>query len=177
MCGIYGFAGFQEEGLLGKMGRVLRHRGPDGEGSFVARARTPFAMGMQRLSIIDLERGQQPMFSEDETVAVVQNGEIYNYVELREELKARGHAFKTHSDTEVLVHGFEEWGLEGLLHRLNGMFAFCVYDAKTQEFWLARDRCGQKPLYYCQQGGRFLFASEAKALLQSAKRNRPPCWQ
>jgi asparagine synthase (glutamine-hydrolysing) len=168
MCGIYGFAGFHEDGLLDRMGRVLRHRGPDGEGYFMAREGRPFAMGMRRLAIIDLSGGGQPIFSEDRTVAVVQNGEIYNYLELTDELRAKGHLFKTGSDTEVLVHGYEEWGMEGLLTRLNGMFAFCVHDAKTGGFFLARDRCGQKPLYYTQSNGRFLFASEVKALLQSA---------
>lgn len=168
MCGIYGFAGFQEEGLLDKMGRVIRHRGPDDEGYFFAKEGRPFAMGMRRLAIIDLSGGRQPIFSEDRMVVVIQNGEIYNYVELVEELTARGHQFATHSDTEVLVHGYEEWGMEGLLGRLNGMFAFCVYDARTGDFFLARDRCGQKPMYYTQSNGRFLFASEVKALLQSA---------
>ncbi len=168
MCGIYGFAGFQEDGLLERMGRVIRHRGPDGEGAFVAKSGPAFSMGMRRLSIIDLSGGWQPIYSEDGTVAVIQNGEIYNYVELVDELKAKGHVFKTHSDTEVLVHGYEEWGIEGLLTRLNGMFAFCVHDSKKNEFFLGRDRCGQKPLYWTQQGGRFLFASEVKAILQSA---------
>lgn len=168
MCGIYGFAGFTEEGLLERMGEVVRHRGPDGEGRHQTLEPRPFAMGMRRLSIIDLQGGWQPIYNEDRTVAVVQNGEIYNYVELREQLAARGHQFGTQSDTEVLVHGFEEWGMEGLLQRLNGMFAFCLHDGRRGEFHLARDRCGQKPLYYWNRGGRFLFASEAKALLESA---------
>jgi asparagine synthase (glutamine-hydrolysing) len=167
MCGIYGFAGFQEDGLLDRMGRILRHRGPDGEGRFAATDGRAFSMGMRRLSIIDLAGGSQPIFSEDGTVGVIQNGEIYNFVELTEELRSKGHEFRTRSDTEVLVHGFEEWGIEGLLQRLNGMFAFCIEDAKTGECFLGRDRCGQKPLYYYNQGGRFLFASEAKAILQS----------
>jgi asparagine synthase (glutamine-hydrolysing) len=168
MCGIYGFAGFSEDGLLEKMGRVLRHRGPDGEGRHVVREGPAFSMGMRRLSIIDLEGGWQPLYNEDSSVAVIQNGEIYNYVELREELRGRGHVFTTQSDTEVLAHGYEQWGIDGLLQRLNGMFALCIYDAARREFFLARDRCGQKPLYYWNQGGRFIFASEAKAILQSA---------
>jgi asparagine synthase (glutamine-hydrolysing) len=168
MCGIYGYAGFHEDGLLDRMGNILRHRGPDGEGRLETGKPSPFAMGMRRLSIIDLEGGWQPIYNEDGRVAVVQNGEIYNYVELREELREKGHVFKTQSDTEVLAHGYEEWGIEGLIRRLNGMFAFGIHDAERDEFFLARDRCGQKPLYYFDHGGRFLFASEVKALLESA---------
>jgi asparagine synthase (glutamine-hydrolysing) len=170
MCGIYGYAGFREDGLLDKMGRVITHRGPDGEGQFAAPegARRPFGMGMRRLSIIDLDGGWQPLYNEDGRIAVMQNGEIYNYLELRAELRILGHRFRSESDTEVLAHGYEQWGIAGLLSRLNGMFAFCIYDARTHEFFLARDRAGQKPLYLWNQGGRFLFASEVKALLQSA---------
>ncbi len=167
MCGIFGFAGFQEDGLLHRMGRVIRHRGPDGSGRYLAPDGLPFAMGMQRLSIIDLEGGWQPVYNEDQTVAVCYNGETYNYLELRTELEAKGHTFRTHSDTECLVHGYEEWGVEGLLQRMNGMAAFCIYDVRKREFIIGRDRCGQKPLYYYHQGGRFLFGSEAKSILQS----------
>jgi asparagine synthase (glutamine-hydrolysing) len=167
MCGIYGFAGFKEENLLDRMGKVIHHRGPDGQGRYEAPDGVPFSMGMQRLSIIDLEGGWQPVYNEDSTVAVCYNGETYNYVELRQELIAKGHAFRTHSDTECIVHGYEEWGIEGLLHRMNGMFAFCLYDARKREFFIARDRCGQKPLYYHHAKGRFLFGSEAKSLLES----------
>lgn len=167
MCGIYGFAGFKEDGLLDRMGRVIRHRGPDGTGRYEAPDGAPFSMGMQRLSIIDLEGGWQPVFNEDQSIAVCYNGETYNYVELREELEAKGHQFKTHSDTECLVHGFEEWGIDGLLKRMNGMAAFCIYDVRKQEFYIGRDRCGQKPLYYHHANGRFLFGSEAKSILQS----------
>jgi asparagine synthase (glutamine-hydrolysing) len=168
MCGIYGYAGFHEERLLDRMGNVIRHRGPDGEGRFEIERPHRLAMGMRRLSIIDLEGGWQPIYNEDRSVAVVQNGELYNYVELREELREKGHDFKTQSDTEVLVHGYEQWGIEGLLRKLNGMFAFALHDAARDELFLARDRCGQKPLYYFDHGGRFLFASEVKALLESA---------
>jgi asparagine synthase (glutamine-hydrolysing) len=167
MCGIYGFAGFKEDGLLDRMGRVIRHRGPDGTGRYEAPDGAPFSMGMQRLSIIDLEGGWQPVFNEDQSIAVCYNGETYNYVELREELEAKGHQFKTHSDTECLVHGFEEWGIDGLLKRMNGMAAFCICDVRAQEFYIGRDRCGQKPLYYHHANGRFLFGSEAKSILQS----------
>ena len=167
MCGIYGFAGFKEENLLDRMGRVIHHRGPDGQGRYEAPEGAPFSMGMQRLSIIDLEGGWQPVYNEDHTVAVCYNGECYNYVELREELVAKGHVFRTHSDTECLVHGYEEWGMEGLVKRLNGMFAFCIYDTRKKEFFIGRDRCGQKPLYYHHANGKFLFGSEVKSLLQS----------
>ena len=165
MCGIYGFAGFEEEGLLEKMGRVIRHRGPDGEGHYDAPDGVPLHMGMRRLSIIDLGTGWQPIFNEDRSIAVCYNGETYNYVELRGELEQKGHRFTTHSDTETLVHGYEEWGIEGLLRRMNGMFAFCIYDSRKREFFIARDRCGQKPLYYHQSNGRFLFGSEVKSIL------------
>ncbi|WP_038167210.1 asparagine synthase (glutamine-hydrolyzing) [Verrucomicrobium sp. BvORR106] len=167
MCGIYGFAGFREENLLDRMGKIIHHRGPDGQGRYEAPNGVPFSMGMQRLSIIDLEGGWQPVYNEDSTVAVCYNGETYNYVELRQELVAKGHRFSTHSDTECIVHGYEEWGIEGLLRRMNGMFAFCLYDVRKREFFIARDRCGQKPLYYHQANGRFLFGSEAKSLLES----------
>ncbi len=167
MCGIYGFAGFKEDGLLDRMGRVIAHRGPDGEGAYLAPDGSPFSMGMRRLSIIDLEGGWQPVFNEDRSLAICYNGETYNYVELREELEKAGHVFTTHSDTECLVHGFEQWGIEGLLQRMNGMFAFCLYDSRKKEFFIARDRCGQKPLYYHHRNGKFLFGSEVKSLLQS----------
>lgn len=166
MCGIFGFSGFEEDGLSDRMARCLVHRGPDGEGRLDLPERR-FHMGMRRLSIIDLEGGWQPVFNEDRSVAVVMNGEIYNYRELREELSALGHRFATQSDTETLVHGFEQWGMRGLLDRLNGMFAFCLHERDTGTFHLARDRTGQKPLYYHASRGRFLFASEVKALLES----------
>lgn len=170
MCGIYGFAGFEEEGLLDRMSVMLRHRGPDGVGSFTVPG---FAMGMRRLSIIDIGGGAQPIYNEDRTVAVCQNGEIYNYVELTEELKRLGHVFRTRSDTEVLVHAYEEWGVE-CLGRLNGMFAFAVYDSVRKRLFMARDRCGQKPLYYWERGGRIVFASEVKAILESSQVPRAP---
>ena len=149
------------------MGRVIFHRGPDGEGVYLAPDGAPFSMGMRRLSIIDLEGGWQPVFNEDRSLAICYNGETYNYVELREELEKAGHVFTTHSDTECIVHGFEQWGIEGLLQRMNGMFAFCLYDSRKHEFYIARDRCGQKPLYYHHRNGKFLFGSEVKSILQS----------
>jgi asparagine synthase (glutamine-hydrolysing) len=163
MCGIFGFAGFEDAGLLRRMGKRLEHRGPDGEGYFES---PRFSMGVRRLSIIDLEGGAQPIYDEAGLRAVCFNGEIYNYVELRDELTERGHVFRTRSDTEVIVHAFEEWGID-CLERLNGMFAFALWDGTQSELWIARDRTGQKPLYYHCQGGRLLFASEVKALLEA----------
>ena len=170
MCGIFGFVGFDDPDLLRRMGTALAHRGPDGEGYYRC---GPVSLGMRRLSIIDLAGGDQPIYNEDRSIAVCYNGEIYNYVELAEELRARGHRFETRSDTEVLVHGYEEWG-EGLLDRLNGMFAFALYDQRREELFLARDRAGQKPLYYTRANGHFLFASEIKALLESPRVERRP---
>lgn len=174
MCGIYGYAGFEEAGLLDRMGHVIRHRGPDGRGSYRPPDGARFRMGMQRLSIIDLEGSWQPVYNEQRTIAVCYNGETYNYCELRDQLHAKGHVFRTEGDTECLVHGFEEWGIEGLLQRLNGMFAFCLYDSQAREFYIARDRCGQKPLYYHHRDGRFLFASEVKSILQSDRVSAEP---
>jgi asparagine synthase (glutamine-hydrolysing) len=170
MCGIFGFAGFERPELLRRMGESLRHRGPDGEG-YLEHGR--FSMGMRRLSIIDLEGGAQPIYNEDRTLAVVCNGEIYNYLELMDELEARGHRFRTRSDCETVVHAFEEWG-EDCLEHLNGMFALAVYDLARDALFLARDRAGQKPLYWFQANGRFLFASEIKALLESDDVPRRP---
>ncbi len=141
---------------------ALEHRGPDDEGSVHLDGVT---LGMRRLSIIDLAGGHQPMHNEDSTVWVVQNGEIYNHLELREQLIAAGHHFETHADTEVLVHGYEQWG-EGLVDRLNGMFAFAILDRPRGVVFLARDRMGIKPLHYAVEGGRLVFASELKALLR-----------
>lgn len=142
---------------------LIAHRGPDGEGTHFEPAHG-FAMGMRRLSIIDLEGGWQPIWNEDETVGVVFNGEIYNYIELRRELEAKGHRFRTHSDTEVLVHLYEELG-ERMTSRLRGMFAFCILDKSHRWLLLARDHFGQKPLYISAHRGRFAFASELKCLL------------
>ncbi|HET9782775.1 MAG TPA: asparagine synthase (glutamine-hydrolyzing) [Candidatus Dormibacteraeota bacterium] len=164
MCGICGVAGGDPTRHRADVERIcaaMVHRGPDDEG-FVAH--DDVALGMRRLSIIDLAGGHQPMCNEDSTVWVVQNGEIYNHLELREQLIAAGHAFKTQSDTEVLVHGYEEWG-EGLVGRLNGMFAFAVHDRRSRVVFLARDRMGIKPLYHAVDREALYFASELKALL------------
>ncbi len=166
MCGIAGIVDRSEPDLGGALGRMLArivHRGPDGEGTHVSQ-RDGLAIGMRRLSIIDLEGGTQPIWNEDKTVAVVFNGEIYNYVELRLELEAKGHVFRTHSDTEVLVHLYEESSVE-MTKRLRGMFGFCILDTRMRTLLLARDHFGQKPLYWIKGGDRFAFASELKCLL------------
>jgi asparagine synthase (glutamine-hydrolysing) len=163
MCGICGFVGDGNTGHLSAMTEALRHRGPDAEGIY----HDPFTrvfLGHRRLSILDIEGGAQPMWNEDGQVGVVFNGEIYNHAELRQELVKAGHVFASdHSDTEVLVHGYEEWG-PGLALRLNGMFAFAIYDRRQGTLFLARDRFGEKPLYYAATPDFFAFASELRAL-------------
>ena len=165
MCGIAGFLGAGERGDLEAMTERLVHRGPDGEGFFEDAASGLF-FGHRRLAIVDLVDGGQPMCSHDGRSVVVFNGEIYNHRELRAELVALGYLFVTdHSDTEVLLHGWREWG-EGLVPRLNGMWAFAIWDTQTRRLFLSRDRFGKKPLYYFQKGGTFAFASELTALLR-----------
>ncbi len=166
MCGIAGFihpssSEAEARAKLGQMLDRIAHRGPDGEGMHIGQG---FAVGMRRLSIIDLEGGWQPIWNEDQTVGVVFNGEIYNHVELRAALEARGHRMRTGCDTEVLVHLYEDLG-EGMLHRLRGMFAFAIIDLRQRRLFLARDHFGQKPLYYYSRSGAFAFASELKSLL------------
>ena len=175
MCGIAGFIDRTEQNPLPQLQRMLSaivHRGPDGEGCHIE-ATSGFAMGMRRLSIIDLEGGAQPIWNEDETIAVVFNGEIYNYVELRQELESKGHRFRTHSDTEVLIHLYEEHR-NAMFDRLRGMFAFCILDRRRQTVLLARDHFGQKPLYYTSVRGRLAFASELKSLLTLPWVDRDP---
>ena len=165
MCGICGVAGGDPAGgreLVEKMCSAMVHRGPDDSGSVQVDGVT---LGMRRLSIIDIAGGHQPIHNEDSTVWVVQNGEIYNHRELRDLLIGAGHTFNTQSDTEVLVHGYEEWG-EGMVERLNGMFAFSVFDRRRGVVLLARDRMGIKPLHYAIDGRRLVFASELKGLLR-----------
>jgi asparagine synthase (glutamine-hydrolysing) len=163
VCGIAGFAGAGTRDDLRAMGDAIRHRGPDGEGIHVDE-RHHVHLVHRRLAILDIAGGDQPMWNEDRTVCVIFNGEIYNHLELRAMLAARGHSFRSdHSDTEVLVHGYEEWG-EELPARLNGMFAFAVWDSVRARLFLARDRFGKKPLYYCSEPGFFAFASELTAL-------------
>lgn len=166
MCGICGIfersSKLIDRDLLEKMTSILRHRGPDGDGQFVD---GEVGLGHRRLSIIDVEGGAQPIGNEDGRLQIVFNGEIYNFVELREELESFGHKFKTQSDTEVIVHAYEQWG-KGCVRRLNGMFAFALWDSHKHELFLARDHLGIKPLYYIDLGNRILFASEIKSLLQ-----------
>ncbi len=167
MCGIAGIARREPRGVsaetLGRMAASIRHRGPDGFGLFLG---SRVGLASVRLSIIDVAGGAQPLGNEDGWLVIVYNGEVYNYIELRLELEAKGHKFRTHTDTEVLVHGYEEWG-EGMLPRLNGQFAFAIYDRRRERLFLARDRFGVRPLFYALCGGDLLFASEIKALFAS----------
>ncbi|MDX2139544.1 MAG: asparagine synthase (glutamine-hydrolyzing) [Chloroflexota bacterium] len=162
MCGIFGH--YAPDGadaaLVERMAHILSHRGPDGWGAHCEGA---FAFGAGRLAIIDLSAPAGPIFNEDRRVAVAFNGEIYNYKPLRVELERAGHHFATHTDTEVIVHGYEQWGV-GVIERLRGMFGICIWDAARERYVLARDRIGEKPLYYAQVADGFIFASEAKAL-------------
>ena len=177
MCGICGVIGVERteraEEITRRMMGALQHRGPDEDGILVAPSA---ALGMRRLSIIDLSGGRQPVFNEAGNVAVVFNGEIYNFQELRRTLEGRGHTFRTHSDTEAIVHAYEEWG-EEFLRELRGMFAVAIWDARASgtagegarraRIFLARDRLGIKPLYYAAANGAFLFSSEVRSLLAS----------
>lgn len=170
MCGFVGFTGqiVNREQVLRKMADRIVHRGPDMEGYHIGGSspQNSIALGFRRLSIIDLADGAQPMYNEDGTVVVVYNGEIYNFMELRQELISRGHVFKTRCDTEVILHGYEQWG-ENLASRLRGMFAFAVWDMKTNTLYGARDPFGIKPYYYSLlPGGALLFGSEIKSLLE-----------
>ena len=163
MCGIAGLItkNKEKDEIIRKMSERIKHRGPDGEGYFIDEN---VALAHRRLSIIDLSLGNQPMFNEDESIVVVFNGEIYNYLDLKKDLIDKGHIFKTNSDTEVLVHGYEEWKTD-LPKYLRGMFAFAIYDKNNKELFLARDNFGIKPLYYANMNDTFMFASEIKAFL------------
>jgi asparagine synthase (glutamine-hydrolysing) len=167
MCGIAGIIDLSgisadDRHRLNRMAHNLRHRGPDDSDVY---SDGTAALGHTRLSIIDLSTGRQPLSNEDGTVWIVFNGEIYNFAELRAELEAKGHTFRTASDTEVIVHLYEEKGVE-CLHRLRGMFAFAIWDTPRQRLFLARDRLGEKPLVYAAIGNRIAFASEINALLE-----------
>ncbi len=177
MCGIAGFADVAaaapraldaDRSRAKAMCDVMRHRGPDDEGLHVEPG---VALGMRRLSIIDLSTGHQPIHNEDRTVWVVFNGEIYNYRELRPVLEARGHRFYTSSDTETIVHGYEEWG-ERVFSKLSGMFGIALWDARSRTLLVARDRAGIKPLYYAATAGRLFFGSEAKSILVNPEVDR-----
>jgi asparagine synthase (glutamine-hydrolysing) len=178
MCGICGKLNFDRQKpvdveILRGMMELIHHRGPDGGGEYIS---GPVGLGHRRLSIIDLETGGQPISNEDGSVWVVYNGEIYNFSELRGDLKNRGHKFRSDSDTEVIVHLYEEFGVESVSH-LRGMFAFALWDELNQILFLARDRVGVKPLYYVNTGDAFLFASEIKSLLVDPSVKRLINWR
>src|SRR6516165_10700678 len=174
MCGVAGIFDFRgcgeiDRGLVRRMTDILHHSGPDGDGFHHAPG---IGLGHRRLAIVDLATGDQPLYNEDGTVCVVYNGEIYNFQPLMAELAALGHLFHTRCDTEVIVHAWEEWG-EACLDRFNGQFAFALWDATRETLFLARDRLGEKPLYYSVlNDGQLLFASELKALLLSPHLDR-----
>jgi asparagine synthase (glutamine-hydrolysing) len=166
MCGIFGIINRNgladgDRDLVRRLAAALVHRGPDGEGFAES---GPVAVGMRRLAIIDLEGGWQPLWNEDESIAMVANGEVYNFVELRRDLEARGHRFRTGSDCETIIHLYEEHGSECVKH-LRGMFAFALHDRRNGKVLIARDRIGEKPLYITGNGDRIVFASEMRGLV------------
>src|SRR5215211_5429892 len=163
MCGICGAVadGASPESVVRSQLEMLHHRGPDARGSF---REGPAVISQNRLAIIDLETGDPPITNEDESVGVVLNGEIYNFRELRDELRERGHSFRSSGDTEVLAHLAEELPPAELARRLDGMFAFAIWEVRRQRLTLGRDRLGKKPLFYWASGGRLVFGSEIKAL-------------
>ena len=166
MCGFVGFtdkhSSTEKKKIVKEMADMIAHRGPDGEGYYVD---SEIALGHRRLSIIDLNGGSQPIFNEDKSMVIVFNGEIYNYKEIRKKLQKQGHTFKTNTDTEVILHGYEEYGTQ-LFEDLRGMFAFIIYDLKQKEIIGVRDHFGIKPFYYYKTDKEFIFASEIKAMLK-----------
>ena len=176
MCGIAGIFHLEtakpvDPARVQRMIDIMPHRGPDGSGVWTAPG---VGLGHRRLSIIDLSGGAQPMANQDESLIVTFNGEIYNFAEIRAELEERGHRFRSHSDTEVILHAYRQWG-EDCVHRFNGMFAFALYDRGTQSLWLVRDRLGVKPLYYAPvSDGSIIFGSELKVLLAHPLLRREP---
>src|SRR5262245_49547553 len=168
MCGIAGIVAAErldsdDRGRVTRMRDVIAHRGPDDAGVFVDEQA---ALGHRRLSIVDLAAGHQPITNEDSTCWVVFNGEIYNHQSVRDVLERAGHRYKTRSDTESILHAYEQWG-DDSIQRLRGMFAFAIWDAPRRRLLLARDRLGIKPLYWAKVGERLLFGSEIKAILES----------
>lgn len=173
MCGICGKINFSSsnrinERLLHRMTEIIQHRGPDDSGLYI---NNNVGLGIRRLSIIDLDTGHQPISNEDKSIWVVLNGEIYNYLDLRKSMEAKGHQFQTKTDTEVITHLYEEFGLD-CIKKLRGMFAFALWDNKEKKLFLARDRIGQKPLYYAIVDGSLVFGSEIKVILQDPKIER-----
>ncbi|MCS6989594.1 MAG: asparagine synthase (glutamine-hydrolyzing) [Chloroherpetonaceae bacterium] len=168
MCGIAGTIGFADRALLEKMTDVIYHRGPDDGGIELFEQKTPVGFGFRRLAIIDLSPlGHQPMFNADGSLCIIFNGEIYNYKEIKAELLKKGYAFKSATDTEVILHAYAEWGFE-CPRRLRGMWAFAIYDARRDAVFISRDRLGEKPLYFARlSNNRLIFASEVKSILQS----------
>jgi len=168
MCGIFGIYFSDstrqvQQNLVESATDEMSHRGPDDRGFYISRN---IGLGHRRLSIIDLSRGHQPMFNEDKQIVVIYNGEIYNHTEIGKQLVKKGHIFQTNCDTEVILHAYEEWGVESVLN-FNGMFAFAIWDAKKQSLWLVRDRLGIKPLYYYWDSHVLLFSSEIKPILKA----------
>ena len=166
MCGIYGCLNFDNKIVdtktLTSLSNGMIHRGPDDEGFLIDKN---FGFGMRRLSIIDLDGGNQPIFNETKTLSIVFNGEIYNYKEIKKKLIQKGHVFKTKSDTEVIIHLFEEKGID-CVNDLNGEFSFAIWDKVKRQLYIARDRFGVKPLYWCQKNRSFYFSSDLLALNQ-----------
>ena len=165
MCGYIGFVGKnteKDEHVLKEMLSLIEHRGPDSQDVYLGEN---VSLGFRRLSIIDLEGGKQPIYNEDKTKILVFNGEIYNYKSLREDLVKKGHEFYTQSDSEVLIHGYEEYGSD-LLAKLRGMFSFVIWDTKNKKLFGARDFFGIKPFYYAQMGDTLMFGSEIKGFLK-----------
>src|SRR3989344_239974 len=163
MCGILGF-NWNDRRLCENLAKCLDHRGPDQDGIYTDKS---ISLGHRRLSIVDLSpSGRQPMSNKEKDICIVYNGEIFNYKEIKAELKKKGYTFSSQTDTEVLIHSYAEYG-EGMLNRLNGQFAFCIYDKKKQQLFLARDRLGINPLYYYFDGKKFVFGSELKVILNA----------
>ncbi len=164
MCGIVGFLSVEKDKskIIEKMTNRIIHRGKDEVGYYIDEQ---IALGHRRLAIIDLDNGKQPMISKDKNIIVIFNGEIYNYLELKKELEEKHHTFSTNSDTEVLLHGYEQWG-DNLPKKLRGMFAFAIWNKKNNTLFCARDNFGIKPLYYYKSDKVFMFASEIKAFIE-----------
>jgi len=166
MCGFCGYVNKKEkkEQEIKKMTDAISHRGPDDENYYID---SDIAMGFRRLSIIDLKNGRQPMSNEDDSMVITFNGEIYNFKSIKEDLVSKGHIFKTNADTEVILHGYEEYG-ENILSKLRGMFGFVIWDKNKKELFGARDHFGQKPFYYCNMNGTFMYGSEIKSFLYNS---------